>query len=41
MFFLPPDVVAFDPELPALPAWLKLGLVGAVMFVTALALTLG
>jgi hypothetical protein len=41
LFFLPPDAVALDPELPQLPVWFKLGLAGAVTLVTALALTLG
>jgi hypothetical protein len=40
MFFLPPDVVAFDPELPPPPLWLTLGLAGAVTLVTALACAL-
>ena len=40
LFFLPPDVVAFDPELPPLPLWLTLGLAGAATLFTALAWTL-
>jgi hypothetical protein len=40
MFSLPPEIVAFDPELPPLPLWLTLGLAGAAAFVTALAWTL-
>jgi len=40
LFFLPPEVVAFDPELPPLPLWLTLGLAGAVTLVTTLACTL-
>jgi hypothetical protein len=40
LFFLPPDVVAFDPELPPLPLWVMLGLAGAVTLVATLAWTL-
>jgi hypothetical protein len=40
LFFLPPDAVALDPELPPLPLWFELGLAGAMTLVTALALAL-
>jgi hypothetical protein len=41
LFFLTPDVVALDPELPSLPTWFTLAIAGAATLVTALALTLG
>jgi hypothetical protein len=37
LFFLPPEVVAFDPELPPLPLWLTMGLAGAATLVATLA----
>jgi hypothetical protein len=40
LFFLPPDALDCPAELPQLPHWLTLGLAGAAIFVTALALTL-
>jgi hypothetical protein len=41
LFFLYPDAVALDPELPPLSGWLTLSFAGAVALVIALALTLG
>jgi hypothetical protein len=41
LFRLHPAVLAFDPEQPSLPLWLKLGLAGAVTLFAALAYTLG
>lgn len=40
LFFLPPAALGFDPELPPLPLWLKLGLAGAATLVATLAYTL-
>jgi hypothetical protein len=40
LFFLPPNALDCPAELPQLPLWLTLGLAGAAMLVTALALTL-
>ena len=40
LFFLPPNALGYPAELPPLPLWLTLGLAGAAMLVTALALTL-
>ena len=41
LFFVYPDTVALDPELPPLPGWLTLSFAGAAAIVIALTATLG